>query len=248
MAEVTSPYNEIAVYETAQLDGEAGRFRCMRFADEDVQGAIDLRDSRRLVLGYQKALARLLELRDPSFGSLFVIGHGCGSIPRYYSGKAVKVAEIDAAVVELSRRYFGYADHNVAIGDGRALLEAEPDGAFDYIVLDAFTSKGTPAHLTTEAFFRLASDKLSPGGALVLNVMGRPRDDGLTEAIGTTLRRVFADTRCYSLPAKRNRDRRNMIFIGSDAEFELGGRGMGELVEVELAEGYVLLDDPTPRA
>ncbi len=247
MAEIKSPYNEIAIYETAHLDGETGRFRCMRFADEDVQGAIDLRDRQRLVLGYQKALVRLLELRNPFFANLFMIGHGIGSIPRYYRERNVKVAEIDEEVVELSRRYFDYAEDNVAIGDGRSLLEAEPCRAFDFIVLDAFTSKGTPPHLTSEQFFRLVSDKLRPGGALAMNVMGRPSDDSMAEAIGTTLRRVFADVRCYSLPAQRNRDRRNLIFTGSEAGPGFSAREAGSLVEVELAEGYVLRDGKIRR-
>lgn len=241
IAEVRSPHNDIAIYETTQLDGETGKFRCMRFADEDVQGAMDLRNRQRIVLGYQQALVRLLERRDPSFRSLFVIGHGIGSIAGYFRCKTVKVAEIDEMVVELSKRYFDYGDDNVAIGDGRRLLGEEPARSLDYIVLDAFTSKGTPAHFTTEQFFRLAADKLRPEGALVMNMMGRPRDDRLTEAIGTTLRRAFADVRCYSLPAERNRDRRNMIFCASDAAAEFGDAGAG-LAEVELAEGQVIRD------
>ncbi|MFC4601297.1 spermidine synthase [Cohnella hongkongensis] len=247
LAEIQSPYNEIAVYETAQLDGETGRFRCVRFADGDVQGAMDLRDPQRLVLAYQKALAGLMVRRQPLFASAFMIGYGIGSLSRHFRGKRIVTAEIDQAVVEVGKRYFGAANDDVRIGDGRLLLEAEPDRSFDFIVLDAFTSRGTPPHLTTESFFRMASDKLRPGGALFLNAMGRPSDDRHAEAVATTMRQVFADVRCRSLPAERSRDRRNMIFAGSDVGFELSGRKAAglmelELVEVELAEGHVIRD------
>ena len=244
LAATQSAYNEITVYETSQLDGEKGKFRCIRFADEDVQGAMDLKDRRRLVLGYQKAMISLMEHCDPDFRSAFVIGHGIGSISGYFRGKRIKTAEIDEAVVELSRRYFDCADDNVEIGDGRRLLEAEADRSLDYIVLDAFTSKGTPPHLTTVEFFRLAADKLRPGGALLLNMMGRPQDDSMAEAICSTLRRVFAAVRCYSLPALRERDRRNLIFLGSAASDGFDRREVG-LREIELAEGYIMRDGPT---
>jgi len=241
LAAIGSAYNEITVYETSQLDGETSKFRCIRFADEDVQGAIDLRDRRRLVLGYQKAMTALMEHRDPDFRSAFIIGHGIGSISGYFRGKRIKTAEIDEAVVELSRRYFDCADDNVEIGDGRQLLEAEADRSLDFIVLDAFTSRGTPQHLTTVEFFRLAAKKLRLGGALLLNMMGRPQDDSMAEAIRSTLRRAFADVRCYSLSAPRERDRRNLIFVGSDASDGLDSREIG-LREIELAEGYMMWD------
>ena len=108
-------------------------------------------------------------------------------------------------------------------------------------VLDAFTSRGTPPHLTTVEFFRLAADKLRFEGALLLNMMGRPQDDSMAEAIRSTLRRAFADVRCYSLPAPRERDRRNLIFVGSGASDGLDSKEIG-LREIELAEGYIIWD------
>jgi hypothetical protein len=120
-----------------------------------IQGAIDLKDPQRIVLIYQRAMIHLMEFNAPSFEHVFVIGHGIGTIAGHYPDKPFTVAEIDEKVVEISKRFFGYSkekDH-VVMGDGRQILESEQPNIYDYIILDAFTHKGTPLHFTTSEFF-----------------------------------------------------------------------------------------------
>jgi len=54
--------------------------------------------------------------------------------------------------------------------DGRLWLAAAPDGSFDLIVLDAFSSDAAPAHLLTREAVELYTRKLRPGGRLLFNV------------------------------------------------------------------------------
>ena len=89
--------------------------------------------------------------------------------------------------------YFNYGLNNVLIGDGRQLLAEQADGRLDYIVLDAFTKEGTPRHLSTLEFFRLAKEKLGDRGMLLLNRDGEgKRRQGRG---GDSLRRCSASFR-----------------------------------------------------
>ncbi|MBE1445184.1 hypothetical protein GGC63_004652 [Paenibacillus sp. OAS669] len=57
----TSDYSEVSVYETTQLYGVNGKFRCLQFSDHAVQGAMDLKDPKRIVLEYPRAIIHLME-------------------------------------------------------------------------------------------------------------------------------------------------------------------------------------------
>ncbi|RKP58074.1 spermidine synthase [Cohnella endophytica] len=239
----SSPYNqEVTVFEVNRLYGETGRFRCLKFADEAIQGAIDLNEPGRVVLPYQRALLRIMELIDPAHESAFVIGHGIGTIAGHLSSKRIKVAEIDANVVALSRRYFDYRGDNVAIGDGREILSKEEPNSYGYIVLDAFNSKGTPLHLTTTEFFEIASERLAPGGAFLLNIMGKIHGDRLIDAIHSTLRLTYENVRVFALPADHKSEARNLILMGSQREYDFQPQEAVGVIEVQLEQGHIRRD------
>ncbi|WP_239616570.1 spermidine synthase [Cohnella mopanensis] len=243
LAEESSEYNtEIKVVETTQLYGKLGKFRCLQFADDAIQGAIDLKDPKRIVLDYQKAVIQLMALIEPLFDQVFIIGHGIGTISSHHPDKRVKVAEIDAKVVELSRRLFDYQLDNVAVGDGREMLNNEHSDCYDYIVLDAFTPKGTPFHFTTLPFLQMTSGKLNARGTLLMNVFGKPKNDRLINAIFSTLREAYPYTKGYTLPAKNDSEIRNMILLGSKQPIKLSEGTVPGLMEIELEEGHLLMD------
>ncbi len=237
--------HEISVYETTQLYGETGKFRFLQFSDHAVQGAIDLNDPQRIVLEYPRAIIHMMKFNQPLFNNVFVIGHGIGTIAGHFSDKRFTVAEIDEKVVELSKSFFGYLPNNVSVGDGRQLLGNEDDHTLDYIILDAFTKKGTPYHLTTSGFFELTGQKLTSQGALIMNLMGKSRNDQLINAIHTTLGETFAHSKVFSLPADKGTDIRNMLVVGSNKNIEFQTRDMAGFVEIELSQGYIIHDqDP----
>ena len=88
--------------------------------------------------------------------------------------------EIDPAVVRmaLSGRYFSYLEEcgpemKIKLGDARLSLAAAPDGSFDLVVLDAFSSDAIPVHLMTREAVRLYLRTLKPGGTLLFHISNR---------------------------------------------------------------------------
>ena len=74
--------------------------------------------------------------------------------------------------------------------DARPFLR-RTDERYDLIVVDAYRQPYIPFYLATREFFRLARERLAPGGVLALNVAQVPGDDRLSEAIGSTLLAEF---------------------------------------------------------
>lgn len=239
----TSLFNKITVYETTQLYGKMGKYRCLQFDDDAIQGAIDLKDMKRIVLEYARAIIHLMLLNDPSFAHVFVIGHGIGTIAGHFPDKQFTVAEIDQNVVELSKRFFEYDLDNVVVGDGRLLLRDEIPHSLDYIILDAFTKKGTPLHLISKEFFCMTQEKLDSHGAVILNLMGKPKNDRWINAIHSTLSEVYVYVKAFSLMPMDEADIRNIIIMGSNKIIDIESRDMTGFFEIELGHGHIILDN-----
>ncbi|WP_203232078.1 spermidine synthase [Paenibacillus pinistramenti] len=237
-----SDYHEITIFDTDELDGMKGRFRVMQFASQASQGAIDLDDPSRILFEYPQAIIHLIEHNAPAFERIFAIGHGAGTLSRYFSARGIQIAELDPLVLRLSREYFGYDADSVIVGDGRKLLEHQPSGELDYIILDAFNEQGTPAHLVTSEFFALASAKLNANGAIILNVTGRSGNDRLLSAVAETLNNAFPFTKIFSLKSDQSGDPTNFILAGSKQPLFCQARRMAGFSETRLPAGYVLRD------
>src|SRR5689334_115713 len=75
-------------------------------------------------------------------------------------------------------KYFTYInsclpDMKPVIGDARLTFAKEPDGAYDLIIVDAYSSDAIPIHLATEEAMAIYKDKLAPQGAVVMHVSNR---------------------------------------------------------------------------
>lgn len=245
LAKAVGRFNEIRVYETSELYGKTGRYRLMGFEDGAVQGALDLRDPRRVVLEYQRAVIHLMDGHVPSFESAFVIGHGIGTIAGHYPNKRFVVAEIDVEVVELSKQYFGCRTDHVIIGDGRRILEEQQPRSFDYVILDAFTPRGTPLHLLTLEFFEIAMNKLRSEGAVILNLTGKFRNDRLIAAIYATLSETCRYVTAYYLPVVGAGEIEfgNVIIAGSNRSIESQSRFMAGFTEIGIERGHIIRDN-----
>jgi spermidine synthase len=235
--------HEISVYDTDELYGERGRFRVLQFGDGAVQGAMDLDDPARIVFEYPRAILHLMDSLQPSCRDVFLIGHGIGTIAGSSGDRRIKTVELDETVVELSRMYFGCRQANVFIGDGRQLLDSEENGAYDAIIVDAFTEKGVPRQLCSQGFFRLASAKLCASGSVFMNVFGRVRNDHLIGAIRKTIGMEFPFVRAFSLPPQGPGAIQNIILAASRRPIDYQARRMAGFAEVELLPGYVLEDE-----
>jgi SAM-dependent methyltransferase len=110
-----------------------------------------------------------------------VVGLGTGALAAYGEpGQRFVFYEIDPAVVEIARdpELFTYllnspAEVEVVVGDGRLELERVPDGAYDLIVLDAFSSAAIPMHLLTREAVETYAARLSEDGIIAFHITNR---------------------------------------------------------------------------
>jgi hypothetical protein len=110
-----------------------------------------------------------------------VIGVGSGTLTcAAESGESWKFFEIDQTMVDTASdpKYFSYIrncapDFKPVIGDARLTFAKEPDGVYDLIIVDAYSSDAIPIHLATEEAMKIYKDKLAPQGAVVMHVSNR---------------------------------------------------------------------------
>jgi len=75
-------------------------------------------------------------------------------------------------------KYFSYIQNcapelQPVIGDARLTFAREPDGIYDLIVVDAYSSDAIPIHLATEQAMAIYKAKLAPHGAVLMHVSNR---------------------------------------------------------------------------
>jgi hypothetical protein len=110
-----------------------------------------------------------------------IVGVGAGSLACYRRpGESWTFYDIDPEVVRIARdpSYFTFipscaADAPMVLGDARLTLADAPDGAFDVLVIDAFSSDAIPVHLLTKEAVALYRRKLSSRGIVVMHISNR---------------------------------------------------------------------------
>src|SRR5215831_1628966 len=110
-----------------------------------------------------------------------VIGLGAGSLAcRAAPNDTVHYYEIDPAVIGIARDPYLFSflwacrpDVPIILGDARLTLAEAPDGAYDLIIVDAFSSDAIPIHLLTREAMAIYLKKLGPHGMVVMHVSNR---------------------------------------------------------------------------
>jgi spermidine synthase len=164
----TSPYQTVEVHDTVpfgklfRLDG------CFMTSEKDE-------------FFYHENLVHIAAVTHPQPERALIVGGGDGGsaeeILKHPSIKSVTLAEIDLAVVDISRKYL-QAVHRGALDDPRLDLRIEDGFAyvrnstdtFDLIVLDLTDPGGPSKPLYTPEFYRACAARLSPMGALTLHI------------------------------------------------------------------------------
>jgi spermidine synthase len=141
--------------------------------------------------------------------SMAVVGLGTGTMCCYAkSDRSITFYDIDRAVIGIAQNpdYFTFwndcpAQKNVVLGDARLKLAEAPDGQYDLIVVDAFTSDAIPIHLITrEAIEDVYLKKLSERGILIIHISNRYLDlapvlANIAQALGlASLRQYDSDS------------------------------------------------------
>jgi SAM-dependent methyltransferase len=126
------------------------------------------------------AFAKAPELFGPN-ASIGVVGLGTGTLACYRKpGQNWQFFEIDPLMIEIARekKVFSFLDRcapdvPITLGDARLTLAAVPQGKFDILALDAFSSDSIPLHLLTKEAFATYRRALKPNGLLLVHISNR---------------------------------------------------------------------------
>jgi len=163
---------------------------------------------------YHENLIHVPGVAHPGLRRVLILGGGDGGsadeLLKYPGIERIVIAELDAKVVELSRRHLHAVHHGalddarveVRIGDGMKYVHEDGPAAgerYDLIVLDLTDPVGPAEALYSADFFAACKALLSEGGALTLHI-GTPvfQPERVRELVDR-LRRVFAKLRPYFL-------------------------------------------------
>jgi spermidine synthase len=152
---------------------------------------------------YHENLVQIAALAHPSPARALIVGGGDGGsaeeLLKHPSMQSVTIAEIDAAVIDISREHLAEVHHGalddprvtLRIGDGFAFVR-DARAAYDLIVLDLTDPGGPSTALYTPAFYAACARRLAAGGAMTMHV-GSPvaHPDRVRETIGE-LRAAFS--------------------------------------------------------
>ncbi len=130
--------------------------------------------------GIGQAIAAIRERKGAAL-RVAVIGVGSGTLTcAAEPGESWKFFEIDQTMVDTASdpKYFSYIkncapDFKPVIGDARLTFAREPDGVYDLIIVDAYSSDAIPIHLATREAMAIYKAKLAPQGAVVMHVSNR---------------------------------------------------------------------------
>lgn len=133
--------------------------------------------------GIGLAMATVPQLYGPN-ARIGIVGLGAGTLACYaLPGQRWKFYEIDPAIVTIASdpKRFTFLSRcqpklDVAIGDARLTLAAEPSNRADLLAIDAFSSDAVPMHLLTQEAFATYRRHIAPGGLLMVHISNRYLD------------------------------------------------------------------------
>ena len=107
-----------------------------------------------------------------------VIGLGIGVASCYQNdGRHFDFFEIDSDIARIAENveYFTFladcgSPYEIILGDGRLTMKDKPDGHYDMILIDAFSSDNIPIHLLTKEALEMYRSKLKKNGILAFNI------------------------------------------------------------------------------
>jgi spermidine synthase len=189
-------YEEDSLYQFIQVVEREDGKRLLRLNEGVAVHSVWRRDTV-LTGGVWDAFLALPPLLDRPLRSVAILGNAGGTTARalgvFYPEARIDGVELDPAVSRVGRRYFELESNprlTVHDADARPFLR-RTDERYDLIVVDAYHQPYVPFYLATREFFRLARERLTPGGILALNVASVPDDDRLLDGIAGTLTHEF---------------------------------------------------------
>jgi hypothetical protein len=196
--------------------------------------------------------AILAGLSTGDTSSLALIGLGAGSTACLMRpDDTLTIYEIDPAVVRLSTTPNGdftyvpqcMPNARIELGDARLRIAQAPDGAYDVIVVDAFSSDAIPAHLLTREALALYLRKTSERGIVILHLSNR--NLALVSEAARVARDLGAPTLYYI--SDRVRTQHASMFGGLPASVMIVARSPENLAHLPLASPWRVVTAPPGR-
>lgn len=155
------------------------------------------------------------------FKSVGIVGLGVGSLTCYKTPEQDwHLYEIDKIVDDIARNkdLFTFmsscaGDTPTYLGDARLVMNDKPDGIYDVLVIDAFSSDAVPVHLLTLEALQLYMSKLKPDGILVLHVSNRFFSLGRPISFAANHMGLEGLIQAYSAPDGYNRENLSSLVI-----------------------------------
>lgn len=200
-------------------DGSLARIEADRYVDGAVQLLLDetpqshvyVENPGELFFEYVRRMGHVVDaVQDPGKPiTALHLGGGAFTLPRYIEatrpGSQQQVIEINGELVDFVREHLPLpkrASLRVRRGDAREKLGSLPrglHGAVDVIVVDVFSGAQTPAHLTSEEFYRELLPFLSPTGVVLVNAADGESQQ-FARAQAATLRAVWSSVIAMAEP------------------------------------------------
>jgi spermidine synthase len=257
-------YHRIEVTET----GTSPHKRRVLRLDSTEEGGMNP-DDGSLIFAYQHYW-KLIQLKENAkVQNALFIGAGAFGMPedmsRQFPSAIVDVAEIDPQVVDVGYRYFklgDYANVHAHAADARQYLRTQKDQRWDLIFGDAYNGiRAIPSHLVTKEFFQLVSDRLTPEGVFIVNIISAVQGERaeLLGSILATMRQVFPHIEAFAVEGSL-KSAQNVILLASRQDwrplitdrFYTAGSWQKDLVQKHVPSqllprtGEVLTDDRNP--
>ena len=190
-----------------------------------------------------------------------ILGNAAGTTARayghYFPETEIDGVEIDGELTEIGRKYFDMRNPRLRThtADARPFLRRS-EGGYDTILVDAYRQPYIPFYLITEEFFELSRDRMTEGGALIVNIGHPEGDEELEKVAAATLRRVFPyvmrdeteDTNTLLIASERRPSALRLSRAAQEMPVELGqvGAQVAAQLEPPLEGGESYTDDRAP--
>jgi spermidine synthase len=194
-ATAPTPCDVETAYHCARVDTDpalsSGRVLILNSARHSY---VDLADPRHLEFAYVQWIGAVTDVLRPASSpiSALHLGGGGFTVPSYVAatrpGSDQLVLELDGGLVALDRRSLGLRTGpslRVRVGDARVGLAAQPSGAYDLVVGDAFGHLTVPWHLATREMATDIARVLRPGGIYTQNVIDYPPGSFIKAEVAT---------------------------------------------------------------
>ena len=190
-----SPYSNVYVYKT-------GPNVSMTFGLNKkiyTESIYNSTDEMELPVPYTQYMTAAF-IYPKNINSILEIGLGGGRtawyLHRVFPNAQITTVELDPAVIELSKKYFGIKEEpnfKVVNADGRLFL-ADSKEKYDVILVDAYRGPFVPFHLLTKEFYQLVKAHLALGGVVAQNIESSTM---LYDSAVKTINEVFPQVELY---------------------------------------------------